>query len=99
MVDLRTLFPGAVVKVVDKPVTGSYIVSGEDMGKFLGKYVSIKEVFAHDADGRKGYATISEDPLGFSWSAADFEYIDQREDTFEAPSAEDFLASLHSLGY
>lgn len=98
MVDLRQLFPGAVVKVVDKPVTGSLIVSGEGMGKFLGKIVTLREVFI-GYDGRGGYATIEEDPMRFAWGPADFEYIDQREDSFEAPSMEDFLASISSLGY
>ncbi len=101
MVDLRTLFPGDMVKIVDKATKSkySYILTGtSQMSKFLGKIVTLREVFA-GYDGRGGYATIEEDPMRFSWGPADFEYIDQREDSFEAPSMEDFLASISSIGY
>ncbi len=93
MVDLNALHPGDMVKVVSEPTEGSYIVVGS-MLDFLGTVLTIERV--HDV-GR--YATILEDEGRFCWGASAFEYIDQREDSFEAPSMEDFLASISSLGY
>lgn len=93
MVDLSNLHPGDIVKVVDEPVPRSYIVPGT-MSNFLGTFVTIREISSDLT-----CAAIEEDGGRFAWGAAAFELVGYNEETFDAPTAEDFLASLSALGY